>query len=125
MDVKELSNERLETLHNAIYLEKLDRLKRTSEDSGKANQVTDAGCATERRGGPEPFTLENIDTAMAYQAWGTVEREAGDQVREALTAAAKVILRTVVPSRYRDKALDGIVQVRMDANAAISFRGRF
>lgn len=73
----------------------------------------------------EPIGLGNIDDVMAYQPWGPLETSAGDQVREALTAAAKAILRNVAPGRYRDKAIDGIVQARMDANAAISFRGRF
>lgn len=73
----------------------------------------------------ESIHLGNIDAAMTYQPWGHSEAEAGDVVREALTAAAKAILRSVPHGTFRDKAIDDIISARMNANAAISFRGRF
>jgi hypothetical protein len=73
----------------------------------------------------EDFTLHNIDDAMQYQPWTADQASDGDVVREALTAAAKAILRHVPAGRFRSVALRNIIDARMNANAAISFRGRF
>ena len=45
--------------------------------------------------------------------------------RMAVTAAMKAIRRHVPGGRFREKALDLVVDARMQANAGISFRGRF
>lgn len=73
----------------------------------------------------EQLTLENIEAAMQYQPWESDQILAGDAVREALTIAALAILAHVPPSPRRTLALQHIISARMDANAAISFRGRF
>jgi hypothetical protein len=73
----------------------------------------------------ERLSLENIDEAMRYQPWDRQQQEAGDIVREALTTAAKAILRHVPDAAFRSVALRNILDARMNANAAISFRGRF
>lgn len=73
----------------------------------------------------ERFTLENIEDAMHYQPWMPDQQDAGTIVREALTAAAKAILRSVPDSPFRTVALRNIIDARMNSNAAISFRGRF
>lgn len=73
----------------------------------------------------EPFTLNNIDDAMGYQVWNEHQIEAGAIVREALTLAAKAILRSVPAGPYRTVAIRKLLEARMDANAAITFRGRF
>lgn len=73
----------------------------------------------------QEVTLENSAVVMAYQPWDPDQRSAGDQVREALTIAVNTILRAVPRGKYRTKAVDGILQARMDANAGISFRGMF
>lgn len=86
------------------------------------NQEMAGSCAPARA---ERVTLENIDDVMRYQPWNYDQVQAGDIVREALTAAAKAILRNVPESPMRTKALGHIIDARMDANAAISFRGRF
>lgn len=95
---------------------------------GKAVPVetygSQAGCSTSAPLS-ERLTLQNIDAAMQYQPWDYSQREAGEQVREALTAAAKAILRTCPDSPFRSVALRNIIDARMNANAAISFRGRF
>ena len=75
--------------------------------------------------GPERFTLQNIEDAMNYQPWTRDQQEAGAVVREALTAAAKAILRSVPDGAFRSVALRNIIDARMNSNAAISFRGRF
>ena len=75
---------------------------------------------------PSPgITLDTIDELMRYQPWGHFQQESGDQVREAVTLAAKVILRTCPAGRFRSEALSQLLQCRMNANAAISFSGRF
>ena len=75
--------------------------------------------------GPEQLSLANIEAAMTYQPWGPLETEAGEIVRESLTLAAKVILRHVPAGAFRSVALRAIIDARMNANAGISFRGRF
>lgn len=71
------------------------------------------------------ITLENIDDVMRFQPWTPGQVDAGDQVREALTAAAKTLLRVCPAGPYRSVALRKILEARMDANASITFRGRF
>ena len=79
----------------------------------------------ERTSPSEELSLENIEEAMQYQQWGPLETKRGAQVREALTMAAKAILWNVQRSPLRTRALNAIVDARMLANAAITFRGRF
>lgn len=69
------------------------------------------------------LTLDNVDRLFDYQPWDEWQRDAGQQVREALTAAAKVILRAVPPCPTRTRALNDLLDARMKANAAITFRG--
>lgn len=83
------------------------------------------GCDMAARTLSERFTLQNIDDAMNYQPWTRDQQEAGAVVREALTAAAKAILRSVPDCPFRTVALRNIIDARMNSNAAISFRGRF
>ena len=73
----------------------------------------------------EDINLSNVDDVMRYQPWDRFQAEQGDQVREALTLAAKTILRNCPPGRFRSVALRQIIDARMNANAAISFNGRF
>lgn len=69
--------------------------------------------------------LANIEDVMRYQPWDASQQIQGDEVRDALLHAAKVILRNVPRSPRRTIALQKLIEARMDANAAISFRGRF
>ena len=92
------------------------------ESIQSAGTASWAGGSSQRS---EELTLANIDEAMRYQPWDGYQMDCGDQVREALTAAAKVILRLVPAGRFRSVALRHILDARMQANAAISFRGRF
>lgn len=73
----------------------------------------------------EEVTLENVDELMRYQPWMPDQLAAGDVVREALVAAVKAVLRVVPRCPNRTKAINHLVDARMDANAGISFRGRF
>lgn len=79
--------------------------------------------AMESRSGE--VTLANVEYLMAYHSWDGHQREAGDQVREALTFAAKAILRNVPAGRSRSVTLRNILEARMNANAGISFGGGF
>ena len=99
--------------------------------TGGYNTATDsAGQMTTQSQPPggmlnERLSLHNIDDAMRYQPWTRDQQDAGEQVREVLTQAAKTILRTVPDGPFRSVALRNILDARMNANAAISFRGRF
>ena len=73
----------------------------------------------------DDITLNNIDDLMRYQPWDGKQIEQGEQVREALTAAAKAILRNVPAGRFRSVALRSIIDARFNSNAGISFYGRF
>mgnify|MGYP001564623623 CR=1 FL=1 len=71
------------------------------------------------------ITLENVEHVFQYQPWNAEQISAGQQVREALIAAAKVILRVVPAGPDRSVALRDVRNARMNANSAISFYGRF
>lgn len=81
--------------------------------------------AYERPIGSGEFTLENIEEAMTYQPMDSEQIDSAQEIRDALTFAAKAILRRAPRSARRTLALQHVINARMDANAAISFRGRF
>lgn len=86
------------------------------EDSGKG--------AGERKG-PERLTSENVEEAFKYQPWDQHQQDAGAEVRDALVAAAKAIIIFVPETPLRTRALNNLIDARMLANAAITFKGRF
>jgi hypothetical protein len=71
------------------------------------------------------LTLDNVEDAFRYHAWHPGQVDRGNQVREALVSAAKVILRNVPEGPDRSVALRKLREVRMDANSAITHNGRF
>lgn len=73
----------------------------------------------------ERLTLENVAEAFQYQPWDSSQQLVGDAVRQRLQAAAEAILFGVPESPMRTRALNAIVDARMLANAAITFRGKF
>lgn len=75
--------------------------------------------------GPRGLTLDNVEDAFRYHPWNGIQREAGDQVREALIAAAKVALRIVPDGPDRSAGLRKLREARMDFNSAITHAGRF
>lgn len=75
--------------------------------------------------GGEEISLSNIEEAMRYQPWDRKQLDGGEEIREILTLAAKAILKNAPRSARRTLALQHVISARMDANAAISFRGRF
>lgn len=64
-----------------------------------------------------------LDDLFTYHPWDEQQRLAGDNVRDALKAAYKAVLLNVPSSPTRTRALNGIVDIRMLANAAITFEG--
>lgn len=96
-----------------------------TEAADVANTVG-ASCGGQPIGrGAQEIDLSNVDEAMTYQPMDPYQVDQANQVREALTVAAKAILRVCPRSPRRTLALQHVISARMDANAAISFRGRF
>jgi len=75
--------------------------------------------------GTEVLTIENVDDCFTYHQWDAEQMQAGTEVRAALIHAARVILNTVPPCPDRSVALRKLREARMDANSAITHRGRF
>jgi len=73
----------------------------------------------------EQVNLENLHDCFQYQPWDSEQTTIGTKVREALEAAARVILENVPPCADRTVAIRKLREARMDANSAISFKGRF
>jgi hypothetical protein len=116
-----------ERLTNALMEEEK---RRHYANEVKAQPIAGAGASIGYqtqgpRPGSEELSLDNIEDAMRYQPWDHFQQDRGDQVRDALTAAAKVILRTCPPGRFRSVTLRNIIDAHMNANASISFNGRF
>jgi hypothetical protein len=74
---------------------------------------------------PQEIGLSNVDDLFRYQPWRPDQNIQGDAVRDALVFAAKVILRSAPRGPSRLRAIEHLIYARMDANAAISFGGRF
>jgi hypothetical protein len=72
-----------------------------------------------------PEVAKAIDDAFDYHPWDADQVESGRKVREALAEAVKVIVAHVPPSADRSAAIRKIREARMDANSAITHRGKF
>ncbi len=73
----------------------------------------------------EKLTPENLHDAFEYHKWDEEQTRIGTAVREALEVAARVILINVPDCPDRSVALRKIREARMDANSAITHRGKF
>ena len=62
---------------------------------------------------------------MAYHPWSKEQVQQGAEVRDAIGEAIKQILLNVAPSPMRTRAINHLVDARMIANAAITFKGEF
>lgn len=92
---------------------------KVNEEIAKSDAATPAPPRAER------ITLDNVEEAFTFQSWKEDQQDAGKAVREALVGAARVILNYVPESPLRTRALNNLVDARMLANAAITFKGRF
>lgn len=75
--------------------------------------------------GSAGLTLDNVERVFTYQPWDREQRAIGDEVREVLVAAARVILRRVPAGPTRTRAMNTLIDLRMLANNAITWRGQF
>lgn len=66
-----------------------------------------------------------VDQLFTYAPWDRDQTDAGTQVRVALADAFKTIIRCVPPCPDRTVALRKLREARMDANSAITHRGRY
>jgi len=66
-----------------------------------------------------------IDDMFDYHAWSDAQKDAGAEVRSALAAAVKAIVKNVPPSPDRTVAIRKIREARMDANSAITHGGKY
>lgn len=73
----------------------------------------------------EKLTADNLHDCFEYKPWDEDQTKAGILVRGALEAAALAVLEQVPDCPDRSVALRKIREARMDANSAITHRGRF
>ena len=73
----------------------------------------------------ERLTAENVEAAFHYQPWDGPQQAAGEAVRQSLIVAAALIIEMVPDTPLRTRALNNLIDSRMLANAAITFKGRF
>ncbi len=73
----------------------------------------------------ERVTQLNLRDCFEYHPWDEEQTKIGGMVREALIEAADVILREVPECADRSTAIRKLREARMDANSAITHRGRF
>lgn len=66
-----------------------------------------------------------IDDAFEYHSWDADQVEAGRRIREALAAAVKTIVAHAPPCPDRTVAIRKLREARMDANSAITHRGKY
>lgn len=67
----------------------------------------------------------NVQSLFRFEPWQPSQIAKGDRVREKLAEAYLAVLENVPPSPARTRALNMITDVRMLANAAITFKGEF
>lgn len=107
-----------EQLERQGVAETLDRVHET-----EARVFADMEKQAQRAVGAQGLTLENVEQAFTWQPWDREQKEQGDQVREALIAAVRTVLRVVPPSPARTRALNELLDARLHANTAITWRG--
>jgi len=73
----------------------------------------------------ERLNLDNLHDAFEYHKWDDEQTKIGTEVRAALEEAARVIIINVPECADRTVALRKIREARMDANSAITHRGKF
>jgi hypothetical protein len=71
------------------------------------------------------ISSEELDDVFDYHQWDDEQKESGQRVRDALKEAFAQIIENVPPCPTRTVALRKITEARMDANAAITHRGKY
>lgn len=72
-----------------------------------------------------PEVHEEIEKLFQYAPWDAAQRESGEMVRTALREAYEVLIERVPPSPTRTRALNHLIDARLLANTAISFKGAY
>jgi hypothetical protein len=70
-------------------------------------------------------TAEAIQDLFSYRPFDQDQTARSNKVREALVAALVTIIEHVPPCPDRSAAIRKLREARMDANSAISFRGKY
>lgn len=81
-------------------------------DITRASELTDEGEAI-------------LEDMFNYHPWSAAQAEHGQKVRDALQAAAGVIIAHVPPCPDRSAALRKLRECRMDCNSAITHGGKY
>jgi hypothetical protein len=68
---------------------------------------------------------EAIEDAFDYHAWDEDQQERGREIRMTLAIAVKAIVKNAPPCLDRSAAIRKIREARMDANSAITHRGKY
>jgi uncharacterized membrane protein len=66
-----------------------------------------------------------IEDMFLYHSWTPEQVRRGEEVRDALKCAVRVIVDNVPPSADRSVAIRKIREARMDANSAITHGGKY
>ncbi len=72
-----------------------------------------------------PEVLEIITDQYEYKPWNDDQKRRGEQVRQALKAAAATIIANVPPGPDRTVALRKLREARMDCNSSITHSGKY
>ena len=72
-----------------------------------------------------PEVEQSIRDAFLYHPWDADQQKKGEVVRSALMEAVRVIVMCVPPCPDRSAAIRKLREARMDANSAITHKGRF
>jgi hypothetical protein len=76
-----------------------------------------------RTEGVDEAVLATIDSIFTFQPWSPEQIAKGKLVRNSLAAAYESVISNVPASPTRTRALNAIIDARMLANAAITFKG--
>ena len=71
------------------------------------------------------ITDEDVKEVMDYHSWDDDKKEKGQNVRDAIGNALKVVIENVPPSHDRNNAIRKLREARMDANSAITHNASF
>jgi hypothetical protein len=71
------------------------------------------------------ITKEIVSEIFTYYPWEVEQIDSSNEIRDSLAKAFKTVVNVVPPSPTRTRALNAIIDARMLANAAITFKGKY
>jgi len=72
-----------------------------------------------------PDVAEAVEDAFDYHPWDEQKTARGQEIRQALARAVKVIIENAPPCPDRSAAIRKLREARMDANSAITHDGKY